>query len=290
MNRYSLYLLFLLFLFSSHLLNAQENQKGILWQIDKPGVSPSYLLGTIHSDDPRVIHLPPLIEKCFTQAKSVTIEMEINMTNVIKSLLKMYLDSEHTLDKLISQQEYEMLVNLLREYGVPEEASKRLKPLATMIILSKPQSQGDEFLDFLLYHRAKEMKKPVYGLETAEEQLALLDVLSIPEQAILLKESLQDIGKLPTIFEKLHELYLQRDLSALLSLSEEYMKSEKNEALVEKFRKALIDDRNIRMVNRMQTRLKEGNAFIAVGALHLPGKEGILNLLEIQGYQIVSLY
>lgn len=289
MNKYS-YLLLCLFLLCSSVLSAQEIQKGLLWRIDKPGVSPSYLLGTIHSDDPRVIHLPPVIEKYFTQAKSVTIEMEINFTNTIKSLVKMYLDSGQSLDKLINQEEYETLVNLLSEYGVPEEATRRLKPLATMIILSKPQSQGDQFLDLILYQRAKEMKKSVYGLETVEEQLALFDVLSIHEQVMLLKESLQDIGQLSSIFEKLHELYIQGNLTALLSLSEEYMKSEKNERLVEKFRKTLIDERNMRMVNRMQTRLQEGNAFIAVGALHLPGKNGILNLLEIQGYQVDSLY
>ena len=63
-----------------------------------------------------------------------------------------------------------------------------------------------------------------------------------------------------------------------------------SDLLTEIFQKRLIIDRNQRMVERMHKRLEEGNAFIAVGALHLPGEKGILRLLEHRGYRVRSIY
>jgi hypothetical protein len=262
----------------------------LLWQIDKTGLTPSYLFGTIHSDDPRVTKLPPVVRSRFEQAGSVTIEVALTFSTAMKSLFSMYLKPGETLDKLIDKKAYEELVKDLIDYGVPEEATKRLKPLVILIILSSPKSTTGQFLDLQLYQQAQALDKPVSGLETAEEQLALFDFLSLAEQVILLKASLKELAEMPAVLEKLHELYLQRDLSGLLKLNDESIKMDNHKELVEKFMKRLIVDRNLVMVERMQARLQEGNAFIAVGALHLPGKQGLLKLLEARGYRVSVLY
>lgn len=280
----------LLFLGLTQPLLADTQQTGLLWQISKPGLKSSYLLGTIHSNDPRVIKLPPAIHQRFTAADSVTLEMTLGFSNIMKSFFSIYLPPEKTLDRLIDKTEYTRLVKLLNEYGVPEEATKRLKPLATMMILSAPKSPSGVFLDLQLYQQAKAAKKPVYGLETVEEQLAIFDVLSIDEQVMLLKDSIKYLDDMPAILEKLHKLYLQRDLTALLKFNEEYMNQGEYQELVKKLMQKLIDDRNVLMAKRMQPRLSEGNAFIAVGALHLPGDKGILKLLEAQGYRTSPVY
>jgi uncharacterized protein YbaP (TraB family) len=275
---------------ASNLLLAADQEKGLLWQIDKTGLTPSYLFGTIHSDDPRVTKLPPVVRSRFEQADSVTIEVALTFSTAMKSLFSMYLKPGETLDKLIDKKKYEELVKVLIDYGVPEEATKRLKPLVTLIILSSPKSTTGQFLDLQLYQQAQALDKPVFGLETAEEQLALFDFLSLEEQVTLLKGSLKELAEIPAVLEKLHELYLQRDLSGLLKLNEESIKMDNHKELVEKFMKRLIVDRNLVMVERMQARLQEGNAFIAVGALHLPGKQGLLKLLEARGYRVSVLY
>ncbi len=287
-NRYVFTLLLILGL--TQPLLADTQQTGLLWQISKPGLKASYLLGTIHSDDPRVIKLPPAIHQRFTAADSVTIEMTLGFSNIMKSFFSIYLPPAKTLDRLIDKTEYTHLVKLLNEYGVPEEATKRLKPLATMMILSMPKSSSGEFLDLQLYQQAQAAKQAVYGLETVEEQLAILDVLTIEEQIMLLKDSLKHLDDMPATLEKLHELYLQRDLTALLKFNEEQMKQGEYQELEEKLMQKLIGDRNVLMTKRMQPRLSEGNAFIAVGALHLPGDKGILKLLEAQGYRTSPVY
>ena len=66
--------------------------------------------------------------------------------------------------------------------------------------------------------------------------------------------------------------------------------SQGNNLLASRFKKRLLIDRNYRMVRRMRPRLMEGNSFIAVGALHLPGAEGIIHLLEKEGYRVSPVY
>lgn len=283
---------FALFAFSLilSLHQAKAQEKGLLWKIDKPDITPSYLFATIHYDDPQVIRLISVIEKQFAQADSVVLEMKLTPEAMMKSLLGMYLTPEHTLDQFIAQADYERLVKRLKAQGVPEEVTKKLKPLAIMILLTTPRSKSGNFLDLMLYQKAQTSDKPVYGLETVEEQLAVFDLLSLEEQVSLLKESLTELDDMPKLFEKMLRLYLQRDLAALLKLSQKYMQMGEHEALMQKFMHKLIDERNQRMFERMQMRLAAGNTFIAVGALHLPGEKGLLNLLKQAGYQVSVIY
>lgn len=286
----------LLLLLSVYTLAAQAlaaetaSQKGLLWKIEKAGVKPSYLLGTIHSEDPRVTQLPPIIQECFMQADSVTLEILLNFSNAMSSLTSLYLKPPQSLDKLIDKDDYTQIVATLREHGMPEEAVKRLKPWATMMLISMPKPKSGEFLDFLLYQNAQKLKKRVYGLETTKEQEQVFENLSLDEQIILLKETLKYLREMPTIFDEMHRLYLERDLTAILAFSNDYMRTDDHQALVDKLMHSLIDDRNQRMVKRMQARLREGNAFIAVGVLHLPGDKGLLKLLEARGYRVSSIY
>lgn len=270
--------------------NKKATQVGLFWQISQPNLKPSYLFGTIHSSDPRVTQLPSLVQHRFEQADSVTLEININLSEMVTSLFSLYLSPEQTLDKLMDKKEYRQIIDTLQEYGMPEEVTKRLKPWATMMIISMPKPQSGQVLDALLYQKAQSLQKSIYGLETVEEQLAVFEGFSLDEQLTLLKGTLSYIDEMPKIMEELHTLYLKRDLNQLLAYSQDYMQDDVHSVLIETFMRRLIDERNVRMVERMETRLQEGNAFIAVGALHLPGEQGILNLLEKAGYQVSALY
>ena len=90
------------------------------------------------------------------------------------------------------------------------------------------------------------------------------------------------------LFPVLLDNYLRRDLAGLVKIQDRYMYPESD--IDDRFMNELLDKRNIRMVERMQEFLKQGNAFIAIGALHLPGKAGVLHLLEQQGYKVQPVY
>ena len=85
------------------------------------------------------------------------------------------------------------------------------------------------------------------------------------------------------------EAYLARDIGAIYQLMSESPMADDPE-LMQLFKERVIDQRNARMVERMMPRLAEGKAFIAVGALHLPGERGVLNLLDQRGYAITRVY
>ncbi|RKZ39580.1 MAG: TraB/GumN family protein [Gammaproteobacteria bacterium] len=289
-DTYWLISLFLVLLTAQNLF-ADESQKGLLWQIEKPGLTPSYIFGTIHSEDPRVNKLPPIVLPRFEQAKSASFEILMDMPNLLKVASAMFFTGEQSLDKLIDETLYLSVVKALRQHQMPATMVKRLKPWAVVMTLSSPPMKTGEFLDLLLYQKAQRLQIPTYGLEKVEEQLAVFDDISLDDQIILLKDTLKNINEVQTVFDKLHELYLQRDLTTLLKFSIEEMKNgSDNLSLVDSFYERLVDDRNIRMVKRMEARLQEGNAFIAIGALHLPGKKGVLKLLQERGYQVLAMY
>lgn len=265
-------------------------QKGLLWQIDKPGLESSYLFGTIHSEDKRITHIPSVVRKHLEQADRLCLEVTMGVSTMFQASTGMFLKASESLDKLTKQEDYQYIVDILSKRGMPEDAIKRLKPWAIIVIVSMPETKTGIFLDKILEMKAERLEKPVCGLETAEEQLQALDGIPFDEQIILLKETLAYLGEMPTILEKLHTLYLSGNLTQMMAFSKEYSKSEHHQAVVDRFMEGIIDKRNVRMVERMEKYLKEGNIFIAVGALHLPGEKGILKLLEAQGYRVTSVY
>ncbi len=265
-------------------------QKGLLWQVEKNGVKPSYLFGTMHSENPQVTRLLSVVKPYFTKIDTVFLETELNITAILKSSIALFLTPGQTLDQLLDKTKYTQLIQILYEHGIPEDFAKTLKPWAIMIMLSSPQQKTGDMLDLLLYQEAQAQHKKVFGLETIEEQLAIFEDISFPDQLILLQETINQLDQLPQIFQQMLELYTQRNLTGLLDFSKKYMMNDTNKTLMDTFIKRILNDRNIKMVDRMQTALQTGNSFIAVGALHLPGKNGILKLLEQQGYILTALY
>ncbi|MBI3562613.1 MAG: TraB/GumN family protein [Gammaproteobacteria bacterium] len=263
-------------------------QDGILWKIESKTAT-SYLLGTIHSEDPRVLQLADTIKPQLDKSRSFTAELDLNLENSLTAAMAMLIQDGKELPGLIGRTRYQRCLTYMASYGVPEMMLRQLKPWAVMAQLSMPKPQTGLFLDRLLYDYAVEQQKPVYGLETYEEQIGVFEKLSLQQQIILLDETLENFPKLDQQLQQLIALYLKHDLSGLQRYSDSLMKSG-SEELMHGFNQSLITDRNHRMVERMQARLQEGNAFIAVGALHLPGEQGILHLLTQRGYRITPVY
>ncbi|MCK5717931.1 MAG: TraB/GumN family protein [Thiomargarita sp.] len=271
--------------------NSVYAEKGLLWQIDKAGHSPSYIFGTIHSEDPRVTTLPNIVRTRFEQAHSVSVEVLMDRSTILKSLQLMLLTKPQTLEQLVKPTLFTQIIAAMHQHDIPLPLLKQMKPWAIIMMLNVPPVKTGEFLDLLLYKKAQKHHIPLYGLETIEEQLSVFESFTIPEQVLLLKDTLKYVDEMPALFDKMHTLYLSRDLTALLTLGNEYMKERSDyKSLADAFYKRILDDRNIRMIARMAPRLQEGNAFIAVGALHLPGEKGLLALLQKQGYRVFAIY
>jgi len=263
--------------------------KGILWQVSKAGQKTSYLLGTIHSDHSSVTTLPAQVERAFNESMSFTAELDLNLASMMQAQMQMMLPSNQSLQKIIGNQQYSQCIKLMSGYGVPEMMVDRMKPWAIAAQLSMPKPTTGLFLDLKLYQMAQQKGLKLYGLETVEEQMGVFEAMTQRQQKVMLAQAIKDHPQMPQKISTLIRYYNQRDLRGLLAFSEAELKRT-DPAIKAIMENKLINERNQRMVERMQPQLANGKAFIAVGALHLPGNRGILQLLENRGYRVRAVY
>jgi uncharacterized protein YbaP (TraB family) len=269
--------------------------QGILWQIEGGAAAPSYLFGTMHSTDPEIATPPAPVAERLHQANSLTVEIVMNPEVVMQLAMAMVLTDGRTLDGIVGPELFEQVTEVGAGYGLQRQQLKLFKPWVLMAMFSLPPAemvraaQGGKSLDEVLQIEAAARGTAVHGLESAEEQIAVLQSPSEADQVALLREVVVGYGELGALFARMRGAYLARDLADLYRLMQEQVAAS-DPHLMDSFVDNLIDRRNLLMVERMATRLDEGNAFIAVGALHLPGDEGILHLLEQQGYKVRPLY
>ena len=272
---------------AAHAVGAE--QKGLLWKIERDGVKPSFLLGTMHSEDPRVVKVAPEVQRAFDASTSFTMEVVLDTQTIADTAQAMVFSDGRDLKTVLGTELYNKIVPLMAQHGVPETILPVYKPWAIFLTLSMPPAKTGVFLDAALYEAALTQKKVVHGLETVKEQLSIFDRMTAEEQSQLVADAVKHFGELKGVFEEMIGIYLKRDLPGLQALNEKYTASDDSK-LEQKLMAELIDVRNLRMVERMAPRLKEGKAFVAVGALHLPGDHGLLRLLEKQGYRVSAVY
>jgi len=281
--------LLLLFLPATLTLAGSDRQQGLLWEIAAPGQSPGYLFGTIHSGAPAVLALPEPVQKTFDAADSVVLEVLLDLEAMRYSSQVMLLAEGRLLSDITGKKLFEQTSRAIRTRGIPEVVLERMKPWAAAVTLSMPAPEAGEVLDMKLYQQALQAGKPVFGLESIQEQLAIFDDMPEQQQLVLLRDAVENFAEIEAMQGELVDAWLQRNLGALMSINDAAMQAGDRQLAAE-FQDRLIVRRNQLMAERLQPYLGEGNVFIAVGALHLPGETGLLNLLEQRGYAVRALY
>jgi hypothetical protein len=268
---------------------ADSFDSGLLWRVERAGVTPSYLFGTMHSDDPGVVKLPTPVQQAFDQAQSVTLEVVLDPRSLLAMTSALLMTDGNTLESLIGRRLYERTLEVMDARGIPEILVANMKPWAVAVTLMTPLGNNGVVLDHVLYQDAVAAGKKVHGLETVAEQVGLFDGLSRKDQITLLEDTLDNLDTVAQMLDELQAAYLDRDLKRLMELNEASMR-DSDPLLAETFNRKVIVERNYSMAERMQPRLREGQQFIAVGALHLAGKEGLLKLLSERGYRLSRIY
>jgi uncharacterized protein YbaP (TraB family) len=269
-------------------------QHGVLWKISRAGLRPSYLFGTFHIPDPQVLALPQAVLAPLAAADSVTIELQITPDTVTQLRQARLARRGHTLDQELAPGLLAAVLDKAAGYGLGRADVLALKPWALADVFAvSPASAARHApdalpLDLWLRQEALRRAKPQYGLETTQEQIDIFDGMPLEVQTGLLQSAVAGFGEEDRLAAA-RKLYLARDIGGMVQgWRADLARFEPADA-------ALLDsrfllDRNRRMVQRMARRLFEGNAFIAVGALHLPGDGGLLQLLQQQGYTVTAVY
>ena len=284
-----LQLLFVTLLAANPANAAETFDHGLLWKIQGSGAAPSYLFGTMHSEDPEVVRLPTAVQQAFDKSRGLTLEVVLDPQSLLAMTSGFMLGDGSTLESHIGASLYKRVVSAMAVYGMPEVIVSTMKPWAVAVTLMTPPGESGVVLDLHLYQRAVAAGKPVDGLETPLEQLSVFDELSESDQVALLKDTLDNLPDVQDMLDDLKNAYLARDLARLTAINDAAMR-DSDPQLVARFTNKLITRRNHRMAERMQSRLRSGGRFIAVGALHLPGRDGLLRLLSQQGYTLTRVY
>ncbi len=268
--------------------SADPYTRGLLWKVESQGHEPSYLLGTIHSDDPRVVRLPDPVRQIFDRSDSFTMEMIPDGDGIVRMAEALYFKDGRTLKAVIGEELYAQAKAAIEYRGLPTADLARKKPWAIVMALSVPTAKTGMFLDLALQMQATLQDKPTYGLESMDEQLSVFDDMPMQDQIALLREALRIYREIDQQTEELIQAYLARDLKRLMEIVGEFRPD--NQRAYDSMMTRLLTQRNLKMAERMQPRLREGNAFIAVGAAHLSGDHGLLHLLARQGYRLTPIY
>lgn len=273
----------------------------LLWKISGKGVEkPSYIFGTYH--------LSPLSIKdsiaAMPQAMNETSQVygEIVMADLMQPAAmqsmqqQMMLPKDTTLQSLFTSEQYEEIGKAVKENMMVDIAMlARLKPAAisqqlTVLIFMKhtPGFNSQTSLDAYFQQQAGQQGKKVGGLETAQSQIDILfNNQPLRRQATLLYCMASDIEKSVDQSKRLILAYEKQDLDAMLQLMEERDGNSCDPLPGEM--EALLDNRNKAWVEKMPSIMTEAPTLFVVGAGHLPGSNGVLNLLKGQGYTIEAM-
>lgn len=262
----------------------QAAEKGLFWQLQAPNGQVSYLFGTMHTDDNRVTDFSPTVIQALKNVNMFMLEVA-DAPPV--SLLQM---PDGNLKQLLSEAELQQVAALADMHVIPMDAVLKMKPwlLAVMFDLPKPQTPFAQ--DLLLKAKAEEFDKRIVGLESAQAHFGVMDSLSTDEQLLMLRAVLKRSQKQKEQdFERLMKAYLAGDAQQVANMDDDMTRGILPAALWQRMRVKLLDERNVVMAERSIEQARQGSVFIAVGAAHLAGKNGLLEAFRQAGFKLTAL-
>lgn len=280
---------------------ATENGGAILWRIERAGIEPSHLLGTMHLSDARIAALPAAAAAALHSARRLVLEIaDLEAGGLADAFQKarelMMLAGGRRLDHMLGEEEFRKLAEVLQRLGMRSQAVAMFRPWVPSLLLALSDcerlrvARGELPLDLRLARAAKERGIAVAGLETVELQLRAMAQVPEADQVEILKAGLRNYDRIDDLIETTVQLYLGRRLGAVWPL--QLALAEKVGVAARAFDSAehnLLVARNLRMRDKALPHLADGGVMIAVGALHLPGRHGLVALLRAAGYEVTAV-
>ena len=271
--------------------------RGLFYKITKNGRT-AYLFGTIHVGTADFFPLDMATTQALVQSSELVVELDPTQTDKMQVGMQRYAvisPSQRENARLPTALQQRLQVQAVALKMSPEMGST-FKPwmCALSLVIGSLQKEGfySEYAsDIYLVGLARGLKKPIAELESIDSQLQLFDTLPRKAQLAFLDETLTllERGQLQADTQKLIDAWLTNDAPMLLKLS---LKSlSENPQSAKWMKQKLFSERNQRMTQKIDQMLNSGRSpFVAVGALHLTGEDGLPALLKQRGYRITNLY
>lgn len=273
----------------------------LLWKVSGNGLNePSYIIGTHHLAPFSIMDSIAGLRNAMNETRQVYGELkmsEMQSPATMQQMQKtMMLEGDTTLTSLLSPEDFATANKFCKENLMMDlSMATKLKPaflLNNVVVAAYIKHIGkfnpQEQLDTFFQSQATSNGKKVDGLETPEFQFNLLfNGYSLERQAQLLMCTINNIDTEVESLKKLTDAYMKQDLNTMLRVSEERKGNQCDPLPGEE--DAMIYDRNKAWSVKLPAIMKAAPTFVAVGALHLPGEKGLLNLLKKQGYTVEAV-
>lgn len=282
-------LFFLAFLTIPQLF-AQAPKSSLLWKISGNGVqASSYIFGTSHIMCKADFTITPVLRNSLLSTKQFYGEVKMDDLAQQIQLMKEMMMTDKTLESLLNQEDYKK-VNIAFEKitGTPITMYKQFKPfmslsaliMASETCIEKVQPET-EFMKI-----AKEGNLPIFGLETVADQMKTIDKLPLDSQVDMLKKMVLNFDSARTEMRAMADVYKTRDIDSIYRF---ILSSGSGSGMSQDMERDLIITRNNNWIPLIKKAIIEKPSFFAVGAGHLGGKTGVVNLLRTQGYTVTPV-
>jgi hypothetical protein len=277
------------------------NAGALLWRIERRGLEPSHLFGTVHMTDERVTTLSPATVSALDASRRVALEVADMspgaLSGAIGKVAPLLLNlAGPGLAASLEPHEYQKVRQALTKTGLPEQLISAVRPWLVYMLLSlsdcerRRAAAGIQVLDQRLAAEAKRRGIEPVGLETMESQLKAMAAVPDARQLEMLRVSLKLIDRIDDMMETMVLLYTRRQMGLAwpfnLAIAEKHGIPRASYA---EFESEIIVKRNKLMLEKAMPLIDQGAAFVAVGALHLVGEHGLVALLRENGYRVTAV-
>lgn len=278
------------------LLNLSSLQAQLLWKVSGNGLKhPSYLFGTHHLIPVQFLDSVPGLFKAFNECDVVVGEIVLNNIDATEKIQQAaIMPYQQKINDLLNDDEYKLVDIELK--SVLKLGLKSLSIMNPTLILTMYEMEiykkltgftDNDQSDSYFQQVASEKDKRVVGLETVDQQIAFLySNDSLERQADILVETIQHKDDVLKEMIQLNKLYKEGKIDELVDLSKH---KDNITSMTEEENTKLVDKRNLDWMTKLPAYFKESATFVAVGALHLGGKKGLIKLLEKKGFKVKAV-
>lgn len=275
-----------LLLILSITIKAQVQENALLWQISGNNIKqPSFLFGTIHMLCPEDFNISDSIRSTLNRTLKLYLEIDMDDASIMIKTVQLSMLKQGSIKELMSAEAYTRLERFMKDtIGMPMMMLNRMKPFTLLSLLytkilpcQKPESYEQRLLEI-----AKNRKMEVLGLEKLEDQFAVFDQIPDTAEVSMIMEMIDNYEAQRTEFAKMVLLYNKRDLNGLATMIN-------GSPEMAGFEDLLLINRNRNWIPIMEKAMAAQPTFFAVGAGHLPGQNGVIELLRKAGYSVTPV-
>lgn len=279
--------------------SSEINDDAILWRVETADGLVSYLFGTFHSTDPRITKIPVQAEAAMNEATTIAVEVKNLDPKAMQTYIQQHPEiffavNGPKLNEYLNQDDFEVVSKLAVNKGMPSNMVSLLQPwFANISYFQIPacevvrMGKGYTALDQQISNKALEDKKELVGLETLHDQFSAFASIPLQHQVTLLQDGIHNYNRMTDFYVTSIELYVKRQLGMLIPLSVAFGRDQaKTTAAFADFLDIMVVRRNKQMFDNSLPLVEKGGAFIAVGALHLVGRTGLVESYRRAGFKV----